>query len=223
MRNILKLSEIKWDIRFLKTIRLAVIIFFGFLFINDNLLAQQFPSETFHPGTAILEGDKRISGKLKYDLENNIIQVINNGVIQTFTSQKVVFFIIEDQVLGITRKFYSLPYERNNYQSMMFFELLVEGDLTLLGREYIDTRTTTNNNSFYYRSYWVESYVLRTNFYFLRKGGEINFFEPKKRELLDIMDDKSDQIKQYIKKRRFDIDRPDDLMEITKYYNNLNE
>ncbi|QCK14948.1 hypothetical protein [Mangrovivirga cuniculi] len=223
MRNILKLSETKWDIQSLKTIRLAVIIFFGFLFTSNSLFAQQFPSETFHPGTAILEGDKRVSGKLKYDLENNIIQVINKGVVQTYTSQKVVFFIIEDQILGITRKFYSLPYEKNNYRAMMFFELLVEGDLTLLGREYIDTRTTTSNNSFYYRSYWVESYVLRTNFYFLRKGGDINFFTPKKRELFDVMADKSEEIKQYIKKRKFDIDRPDDLIDITKFYNNLNE
>ncbi|NMM49304.1 hypothetical protein [Marinigracilibium pacificum] len=223
MKNTSRPSEIKWDIQYLRTIKFVAVLF-SFFLINNYVSAQEFPSEVFHPGTAILEGDKRVSGKLKYDLDNNIIQVINNGVVHTYTAQKVIFFIIEDQVLGITRKFYSLPYAETNYQTMMFFELLVEGDLTLLGREYIDTRTTSANNYYYYRNYWVESYVLRTSFYFLKKGGEIKFFTPKKRELLDlVMADRSNEIKQFIKKRRFDIEKPDDLIAVTKFYNSLNE
>ncbi|WP_332910838.1 hypothetical protein [Algoriphagus boritolerans] len=58
---------------------------------------------------------------MKYDLDNNLVQ-LQNETIETFTASNVSNFEIFDEIFGGIRRFYSLPYAINGeYESPTFF------------------------------------------------------------------------------------------------------
>lgn len=200
-----------------------------FILIGAQMVqAQDFPSQVWHEGRLFLNDGENIKGKLKYDLDNNIVQVQNESI-QTFSSSSIRFFEIFDEYYGGIRTFYSLPYAMNSdYKVPIFFELLTEGDgMTLLCREYItnDPRGMGMYSMYMNPMYgppMMNSNKLAFDFYFFT-GDKIVKYSQKKKELLDFMDDQSDEIKLYMRKNRLSHDRRGDLLRITAYYNQLKQ
>src|SRR5690606_29624502 len=81
------------------------------LFNLKETVAQEFPSEMWHDGKLVLlEGDT-LRGKLKYDFEMDLVQLLSNNVLQTYSARKILYFEIYDNNIGSYRYFYSLPYK----------------------------------------------------------------------------------------------------------------
>ncbi|SHN34897.1 hypothetical protein SAMN04488057_12412 [Cyclobacterium lianum] len=210
-----------------------------YLFILSSLFlfatiaaAQEFPSQVWHDGKVFLSSGEMREGKVKYDLEANIVQVQSNTV-ETFSSASISHFEIFDEIYGGIRIFYSLPYALNSdYKTPIFFELLTEGqEITLLCREYItvDNRNfnTMGMRGMYMNPMWGMPMMgrgfnrLDFDFYFLQDQ-KIYKYSQKKRELLnDFMDDKSSEMKLYMRKNRLSHDKRGDLLRITAYYNQI--
>src|SRR6478736_4081423 len=125
------------------------LIFLALTFSFSGLYAQQrYSFEYWHDGKVVLESGDTINSKIKYNLQTDIIQASINKKIQTYSARKVLSFEIFDSVEKQYRQFYSMPYTTSSeYKSPIFFELLVEGKMTLLCRETLEYRTVTN--SFY--------------------------------------------------------------------------
>ncbi|WP_439484002.1 hypothetical protein [Cyclobacterium plantarum] len=194
--------------------------------------AQEFPSQIWHDGKVYLSSGEVHEGKVKYDLEANIVQVQSNTV-ETFSSASISHFEIFDEIYGGIRIFYSLPYALNSdYKTPIFFELLTEGqEITLLCREFItvDNRNfnTMGMRGMYMNPMWGMPMMgrgfnrLDFDFYFLQDQ-KIYKYSQKKRELLnDFMDDKSSEMKLYMRKNRLSHDKRGDLLRITAYYNQI--
>ncbi len=203
-------------------------VFIACLFMAAGVHAQEFPSQVCHSGKVFLENGEVIEGKVKYDLENNVVNV-QDQTIKTFNAVSIRHFEIFDEFYGGVRVFYSLPYAMNSdYKVPIFFELLVEGeDMTLLCREYI----TVDNRGMGGMGWggmmgpmWGPPMMgfnrLAFEYYFL-SGQEIQKYSQKKRELFDIMDDKSSEVRLFMRKNRLSHDRRGDLTRITAYYNQL--
>lgn len=188
----------------------------------------QFPSQVWHKGNIFLNDGTSLSGLVKYDLDNNLVQ-LQTETVDTFTASNVSNFEIFDEVFGGIRRFYSLPYAINGeYETPTFFEILTEGnDLALLCREYIatDTRGMNNNwgpmgmnplwgpqNSFGYR--------LAFNYYFF-KNGRLVRYSLKKKDLFAMLPGYDDEIDLFMRKNRLEHDKRGDLLRITAYYNEL--
>lgn len=188
----------------------------------------QFPSQIWHKGQAFNVNGQVFQGLLKYDLENNLVQVQNNSDVQTFGSSNITHFEIFDEQYGGIRTFYTLLYSLNgDYETPIFFEILTEGDdIVLLCREYItsDSRGMGMYGPMMMNPIWGPpmggSYKLAFNFYFL-KGGKIHRYNQKKKELLDILADRSDEVDLYMRKNRLSHDKRGDLLRITAYYNQI--
>src|SRR5688572_5875737 len=115
--------------------RLSVIVMF--LFAVTSISAQQFPSDLWHEGKIVLlEGDT-LRGKIKYDLQQDLVQYgVANTRTTAFSARKVLYFEIFDTSVRRYRQFYALPFTTTSgYKSPVFFELLEEGKMTLLSRE----------------------------------------------------------------------------------------
>ena len=144
-----------------------------------NAQNQQFPSQVWHKGNIFLSDGASYSGQLKYDMDNNLVQLQAEAV-TTFTASNVVSFEIYDETYGGIRKFYSLPYSLNgDYETPIFFEVLTQGDnIALLCREYIATDTRGMNNfgamGMGMNPFWgppnFTGYRLAFNYYFLKNG-----------------------------------------------------
>ena len=161
-----------------------------------------------------------IRGALKYDMGSNLIYLIDQGRVKTFSSQKIFYFEIFDINVDNYRQFYSLPFKVGiSYKIPILFELQYEGPFSLLTREALIQESAPSTST-----YWGGSYTrirLVHTFYFVDKEGNITLYTGRKRELLDLMDDKSDYIKDYIKEYRLQVDELQDLIRITAFYNSI--
>lgn len=189
---------------------------------TNKLVGQNFPSEIWHQGKLVLIGGDTLKGRIKYDFKNDMIQLDQNNSVQAFGSRKILYFEIFDDIIKNYRYFYALPFNvQSNYQVPILFEVLYEGSLTLLSREFI-IQETVPQYGYYYGSPMNDSrYRLSYDYYFLDKKGKISKYQLKKDELLDIMKRKSPEVKQYIKKNNLRYDRREDLVRIIAYYNAL--
>lgn len=166
-------------------------------------------------------------GLVKYDLENNLVQFQDNGI-TTFGASNVSQFEIFDEVYGGIRSFYTLPYSLSgDYETPVFFEILTEGDeIVLLCREQvvIDNRGMGMYGPMAMNPLWGPPiggvYKLAFNYYFI-KDGKLQKYSLKKRELLDILGDRADEIDLFMRKNRLSHDKRGDLLRITAYYNQI--
>jgi hypothetical protein len=197
---------------------------FLIIFLFSSLIAsgQDFPSDQLHEGKVILINEDTLKGKIKYDFENDLIQIVVNGTIQTFGARKILYFSIYDESVEMFRTFYSIPYAvQTNYEIPILFEVLYEGKLSLLAREEIVTETVPQYSYYYRSSMNMTRTRLAYEYFFLDQKGEFVKYELKKQQLYSIMHRKEPQIKQYIKKNKLKTDSRRDLVRITAYYNAL--
>lgn len=208
-----------------RSVYIFVIIFLSQAFLAEmagQARGQEFPSQLLHKGTLVLTDEDTLKGKIKYDLENDLVQILVDGTVQTYTARKILNFTIYDETVEMYRTFYSIPYEvQPRYKIPLLFEVLYEGKLSLLAREMIVTETVPQYSYMYRSSVNMTRTRLSYEFYFLDQKGNFTKYNLKKNELFDIMKRKEPQIKQYIKKNRLDVDTRRDLVRITAYYNAL--
>lgn len=197
---------------------LLTLFFLNLLLISK---AQEFSSKVWHNGYLITTEQDTIRGKIKYDMETNIVQLIKDNVVKTYSSHNIFYFEIFDTVVKNYRQFYSIPYHVDyNYETPIIFEVLYEGPLSLLSREAIVQETVNSNSAFYSGGSYVRDKISHT-FYFLDKQGNITLFSGKRNDLFTIMARKSRQIKEFVKENRLKTDEIRDLIRITAFYNSI--
>jgi hypothetical protein len=182
--------------------------------------AQQFPFEFWHEGKIVLETSDTLRGLVKYDLQNDLLQFKIKNQLESYTARKVLFFEIFDQSAKRYRQFYSLPYSQNNtYNTPTFFELVAEGKLTVLTREKLEYRTVSTG--FYYYGNYTRLVLVNT-YFLLKPNGKIEQINnPRRRDWLDLMKNKEDDVVAFAKENRLDFDDKFELTRIIEYYNSL--
>ena len=200
--------------------RIVVFIILNMLGVA-SATAQEFAFEYWHEGKLILDSGDTLRGSIKYDLQSDLIQYQSkpDNKLESYTARKVLFFEIFDNTVKRYRTFYSLPYSTaGQYKAPVFFELLVEGKLTVLCREFLEYRTTSS--PFYY--YGTTTRLMLINKYFLlRENGEIEEYRGKKNDWYDLMRGKEDDVQKYVKANRLDLDDKYELASALTYYNSL--
>lgn len=181
--------------------------------------AQRWPFELWHEGKLVLVSGDTLRGLIKYDLQQDLVQyTFNDKKAEVYTARKVLFFEIFDDAVHKYRRFFALPFTTlTGYRAPLFFELLEEGKMTLLAREFLEYKT-------YSSPYFVGSYsrlVLDHKYFFLKEDGTIEEFLGNKNDLLDMMGKKSEAVEKYIKDNRLKFDDKQDLTQIIDYYNSL--
>ena len=189
------------------------------MIVSLSGLCQKFPFQYWHSGHAVLTTGDTLNGEVKYDLVKDIIRVNTGSKIHTISARKIFFFEILDVTVDTYRQFYSLPFNlTTDYKSFLIFEVVFEGQMTLLARETIENKTSQYNSQ-YWSGGTYSRQVLTYDFYFLDNKGNITFFTKKKRDLISILYKKRSEIDKYIRKNSLKMDRKRDLARIISYYN----
>lgn len=195
-------------------------LFICWLSVLTTVANAQLSAELWHDGYLVTTDQDTLRGLIKYNMETNIVELIQNKNQLAFSSHKVFYFEIFDSVLKNYRQFYSIPYQVNyDYKIPIIFELIYEGPLSLLTRESVIKENVTNSSS-----YWGGSYVrerVSYAFYFLDKKGNIQYYTGKKNDIYMIMAKKASEIKTFIKKNKLQTDELKDLIRITAFYNSI--
>ena len=191
-----------------------------FLLVVTTARAQKWPFELWHEGRIVLlEGDT-LKGKVKYDLQQDLVQFVFPDLrTEAFTARKVLFFEIFDTTVQKYRQFFALPYSAtSSYRAPVFFELLEEGKMTLLAREAVEYRSY--NSPYYYGGSYSRP-VLVYKYFFLEENGDIKEFMGNKNDLLEMMGKKAEEVEKYMKGNKLKYDEKYDLAKIVAYYNSL--
>jgi len=189
------------------------------IFISVQGMSQQFPSQIWHDGKLVLANEDTIQGQIMYNLDRDIVQVKTSKKIFTFSSSKIFFFEIFDKTVDNYRQFYALPYAiQGTYKTPVLFEVLVEGKITLLARENISYRSA-QIDPYSYRMGSYSKKVLVYDYYFLDSKGKITKYTMKKKDLLDVLSRRYDQMQEYIRVNNLRHDKRNDLIRIISYYN----
>lgn len=200
----------------------GIIVFLALFLPISKGYSQEFPSEMLHEGELVLLSGDTLKGQIKYNLENDLIQIVINETVQTYSARKILYFSIYDKTVDMYRSFYSIPFEvQPNYKIPILFEVLYEGKLSLLAREAIVTETVPQYSYMYRSSVNMTRTKLDYEYYFLDERGSFTKYNNKKFELYEAMKRKEPQIKQYIKKNKLKVDSRRDLVRIVAYYNAL--
>lgn len=187
-----------------------------------SCFAQEFSSRLFHQGWLVTEDQDTVRGDIKYDMETNAVQVvIDKEKVNTYSSKKILYFEIFDNLLKTYRQFYAIPYQvESNYKVPILFEVLYEGKTSLLVREKI-VMTTDPYSQAYFNGPAASSEKLSFTYYFVDTEGNMTMYNGKKNHLFEILEDNSDQVKEYVKANRLKTDEMRDIVRITAFYNSL--
>ena len=202
--------------------RKAVILTFFLLWFLQSS-GQKFPHEIWYEGEVTLDSQQTVKGLIKYDFDNDAIQVNVDNLIKTYSARKFSYFEIFSPQENSQRLFYSLPYRKiSDYEVPTVFELIAAGKkLSLLAREIIVMESVPQYDFYSSSSYYYNRTRLYYNFFFLFPTGKIKEYRIGKKELLYIMKDKSDLVKRFMKENRLKYDVKSDLIKIVEYYNSI--
>jgi len=204
--------------------KLAAILLFVLLVTALGVQGQQFPSERWHEGKLVLISEDSLQGQIKYDLENDLVQINDKGRVVAYAARKILYFEIFDMGAQRVRTFFSLPYQvSENYKTPILFEVLEPGKLTLLCREYIDIETAPQFNAYSRYNNFVTQRRLAFNYYFLvPQTNNIESYSLRRQDLINyFMRKHSAKIKRYMKDQRLRHDQRSHLTQITAFYNDV--
>ena len=200
-------------------------------FVSVNIsFAQQFPSDLWHPGLLVTNQGDSIKGNLKYDFENQSIQLDDGETLKAFNVNNLFFFEIYDETIRDHRQFYSLMYEVGyEYSIPVLFEMVINGKLSLLLRERIVSESTQSSFPSYYAYSMMprfsnnSGYVnkIKYDYFFLDNDGNILKFKGKKKELYNLMNDQYEKVKSYISNNKINLKRMSDLARVVSFYNQI--
>tara|TARA_B100000029_G_scaffold203403_1_gene201569 strand:+ start:234 stop:860 length:627 start_codon:yes stop_codon:yes gene_type:complete len=205
-------------------------VFFLIFFISHICFAQRFPKDIWHKGQLVTNDGDTITGNLKYDFDSQSIQLDDGKTLKAFNVNNLFFFEIYDETIRDYRQFYSLLYEVGyDYNVPVLFEMMIEGKLSLLLRERIVAESTQSFLPSYYAYGIMPSFSnnygyinkVKYDYFFLTDDGKIHRFKGKKKELFNLMNDKSSHIKDYVNKNRINLKKMSDLARIVNYYNRI--
>ncbi len=221
----MKPKEIKWDIRSYVKTKNQIFRFLAILTLvlaNSITYGQSLSTDVWHDGFVVLEQGDTLQGRVKYNLESGVVQFTDKikGANTAYTAKNLLFFQINDLVQNRIRRFYSLPFSVNsNYESLLLFEVLVEGEMNLLARE---KRSVVNKSDYYWGVFYnYGEEVLQLDYYILIKDKEFVRFMGKRKEFYALSGSKSDEIKKYVKSNHFNPKDRNDLARIVSYYNRI--
>lgn len=206
----------------------------SFLLISLNwsiCVAWQFPSEEWHQGEIILTDLTVRKGELKYNLDREAVQIRANNRTETYDASQISSFVFIQKKSNSLRTFYSVPYKtESGYTRPIFFERFIEGKMTLLGREFIATRSLNNGltsrsnfrNSFNnpYGANIPTATFLAYKFYFANDKGQIFESTGRTKDIVDYFEDNHNELKKFIKKEKLKLDELNDVAKLVRHYNN---
>lgn len=216
-----------------------------------TLSAQEFPSENWYEGRVTLNNGTEIAGFINYDLDANAIQVSRNERIETYHAKQFYTFTISVKEEGFIRSFYVLPFaNETGYKRPTVFELIIEGKISLLTREYIATRSINTTSGFYgggFNSWnnpysrWNNPYnrwndplnrynnpsnntrqrYLAFRLFIVDDEGKVTPISNNKKEVIAALGAYPKELKRFIKENKLKMDNVKDVADLINFFNNI--
>jgi hypothetical protein len=225
--------------------QIAFLFFLAFLTLGgwfrvEPARAQRTLINEWPRGLVVLNDGDTIRGTVTYYRAEELIQVqLADGSIQALAPVNVYSFSVYSDNNSYRQLFRTHMWNRGNdysdFKSPAFFEQVSrEGQYSLVKRESV-VRRDMNQDLMYRRGmYRYDPYFMggmpprfvdqvQEHFFLLSPDGKIRALRNPKKDLLAAFDDKSRQLKAYIKQNNLTFNHSQDLVKVISYYNSLLE
>lgn len=188
----------------------------NYLGIATSIQGSPYLNEYFLPGTIELSNGEVLENvSIRYNVYKDVIEIDSEGEIREINKPNVVRSVTFND-----RTFIYNPYLiKNAMKKNGYFEVLVEGPLTLYARRTNDLKMETRNSNFSKNGIGASYFDLQINYYVETSNKTV--FSLSKKKLLDQISSHKSEMKTYIKKRKLDFKDELSVKRLIKYYNSL--
>lgn len=176
---------------------------------------QYFAEAHWHKGRVELEDGKIHQGQLRYQLQENIVQFKSDDLVRSFNALQVEYFQFYDEAQDSVRHFYALEYD----QQMQFFELLLNGALTLLNRQELTVRYVSGFGRFGTAMQTLSE--VSNNFFLLSPKNGVQQLPTSRRAFVDELPQHRNQLDDFMQRNRIRLRQTADILHTLRFYNQL--
>jgi hypothetical protein len=173
----------------------------------------------WNPGVVILDNNYTLEGDLSYDHKNGIIQCREAGKIKAFSSHKVTSFYYLDKGTNVLHRYIAIEQKtRENYRRKEFYEIVLEGELTLLRKRNKSTDPLRQGHT--QSSYNLMHHILCYDYYVYHQEDlvAVNKF---KKNVMPLMKEKKREVASYADQKNLKLYYLMDQISLLSYYNGL--
>lgn len=202
--------------------RMAISLLVGLLAtVGPAALMAQKPG-TRYEGEVFLHNGQYLEGELEVNLRENLLMVQPEGeeVLRTYSAIQVRQFNYFDKKRRQRHFFVSAPYGQGSHKRPFFFEKLWQGKpLGLMARR---IEATENYPEYDYVKGMTSvrtRVTMQTELFFRLAGGQVVRYKGRKKELLQLMQDRETLVSAFIRRHDIEYDTIEGVMAVVKFYN----
>ena len=176
------------------------------LFFMTTFSLASFAEEWFQ-GSVVLKSKSVLRGEISVKHGYDVVFFRVSDQVSVIPAFKIAYVNMYDEDLEAERRFVSLNIGVGASRSFQFFELLVDGEVSILRREL---------------NVWYSIHVDLTDYeYFVLFNDEILPLHKFRKKVFPSMLDKSQgALQQYVKSNQLSAKTLDDILDMSQYYNN---
>ncbi len=203
----------------MKKVLVALLFISGIAHLGHCAASPYLNQGFWCPGQVTLANQRVVEGEINYDLKYNAIQVRHDGVVRTYTAEKIAHFTMFDQVKHRERHYVAIDHQLDEgYQRKTFFEVLTEGDVTILRKsKYVRKPRVTEDQ----RAPHIYLNAVCRHDYYAYNQGEFFEIDDFKEQVLPLMTSYEDLVQDYIKRCKLKLRKINEQMRVVHLYNQL--
>jgi hypothetical protein len=174
--------------------------------------------QDFKKGNVYYSNLQRISGiSLNYDCHGNRLEYLSDGSVYLLNTAQVDFFEV-DPGEDSSRLFQQVFVE--HLKKRIFLQVLYN-DSTILYKRYYKDFKEADYGGAYSQDRRYDEYQDRYSYYVKRTDTALQQLRPRKKSILEVLADRSEEIENFIKQEKTDLRTDDGLVRLIRFYDGL--
>ena len=174
-------------------------------------------------GQIVLKDGSVLKGKLRYNLENDVVVMQTKEQLRAFGVHSVELFTLNDTTKGVVQYYYTLPYQEYAQRPQLrFFKLVFEDSFALFVREKEVSRNALRLAKTPMRIHpSKDNLALLQKYYVLLPDGSFQKFRVRHRDIAEVRsleENGSNQISRYIYENDIDLRRQTDIIRLIHHF-----
>jgi len=181
--------------------------------------------ENWNPGYIVTTDEDTLYGPIMLNYQNDLVQINEENKVKTFGANQITMVYIRENNSENERYLYSFPYHpHSDFKPYKLFEMLFSGkSACLLSREMLLTETVPIYDNFTYRTYFTTRTRLIADYFIMFPGKKVRSFSNSKKELLNLLGDKKEEMKKLISQQKLSVTNKEHLVAIIMEYNKIKQ
>ncbi|MBN2613231.1 MAG: hypothetical protein JXB00_16880 [Bacteroidales bacterium] len=189
--------------------------------LYEGVHGTPYLSEEWLTGDILFTDNKQINGvKLKYNVYKDELEYLNSTSGKSFVVQReqIKGFRIQEDLNRRYFEGYQLKAGKNN---VSFVEVVYSGSIKLLVK-HKKTFIPADYKGAYSSGVKYDEYKDDKEYYAVLQNGEICKIKLNRKQVLEMLSSKKDEIEKYISEKQPDLSNLDEVLKILTYFDNLN-